>query len=154
MGKSLEEYAAQNPQTEPAQGPAGTARTYKDRLEDLAQIDRLKASITRQLEEGNEPQFILYTAIKAIGILTQDPEWAEAGEATLDSVYADIAQESLLTDRATIAAQRLETMQGEYTRKLRAQAQRQLSGYKKIETALKDVLRALNELEENGDPDF
>ena len=154
MGKSLEEYAAQNPRQEPAEGPAGTARTYRDRLEEHAQIERLKASITRQLEDGSEPQYILYTAIRAIGLLTQDQAWAEAREADLDAVYSDIAQESLLTDRTTLAAQRLEDMQGEYTRKLRAQTQRQLSGYRKIETALKEVLRALNELDGTGDPDF
>lgn len=151
---NLEEYAAQHPQQKPTQGPAETAQTYHDRLEERAQIDKLKLSISRQLKEGNEPQYILYTAIKAIGILTKDPEWFAEGEAALDAVYADIAQESLLTDRAAIAAQRLDAMQGDYNRKLRAQAQRQLAGYKKIEGALKEVLRALNELENGAEPDF
>jgi len=149
MAKTLEEYAAQHPQQEPErerQAIAETAQTYRERQQEREQAEQLKASILQQLEQGNAPQYILYTAIKAIGILTHDAEWAEAGRQTLDTVYADLAQQSLLTDNAAIAAQRLDTMQAEYNDKLRRQLQRNLNGYRRIEKALTEALQAVNAL--------
>ena len=101
----------------------------------------------QQLEQGNEPQFILYTALKAIGLLTHDEQWAEAGQKTLDNVYADLAQQSFLTDNAAIAAARLDTMQTAYNEKLRRQLKSQLNGYRRIEKALQEALQAVNALE-------
>lgn len=150
MAKSLEEYAAQHPQQEPErerQSIQEAAKTYQDRRQERERIEQLKASIMRQLEQGNAPQYILYTAIKAIGLLTQDAAWTEAAQKTLDSVYADLAQQSFLTDNAAIAAQRLETMQTDYNDKLRRQLTRQLNGYRRIEKALQEALQAVNAIE-------
>ena len=150
MAKSLEEYAAQHPQQEPErarQSIQEAAKTYQDRQQERERIEQLKASIMRQLEQGNAPQYILYTAIKAIGLLTQDAAWTEAAQETLDSVYADLAQQSFLTDNAAIAAQRLETMQTDYNDKLRRQLTRQLNGYRRIEKALQEALQAVNAIE-------
>lgn len=150
MAKSLEEYAAQHPQQEPErerQSIQEAAKTYQDRQQERERIEQLKASIMRQLEQGNAPQYILYTAIKAIGLLTQDAAWTEAAQKTLDSVYADLAQQSFLTDNAAIAAQRLETMQTDYNDKLRRQLTRQLNGYRRIEKALQEALQAVNAIE-------
>ena len=150
MAKSLEEYAAQHPQQEPErerQSIQEAAKTYQDRQQERERIEQLKASIMRQLEQGNAPQYILYTAIKAIGLLTQDAAWTEAAQKTLDSVYADLAQQSFLTDNAAMAAQRLETMQTDYNDKLRRQLTRQLNGYRRIEKALQEALQAVNAIE-------
>lgn len=150
MGKSLEEYAKQHPQQEPEQerqAIASTAKTYRERQQERETVDQLKASIMQQLEQGNEPQFILYTALKAIGLLTHDEQWAEAGQKTLDNVYADLAQQSFLTDNAAIAAARLDTMQTAYNEKLRRQLKSQLNGYRRIEKALQEALQAVNALE-------
>ena len=150
MGKSLEEYAAQHPQQEPERERRSiteTARTYTKRQEERAEVEKLKAGILQQLEQGNAPQYILYTALKAIGILTHDPEFAEAGQKTLDNVYADLAQQSFLVDNAAIAAARLETMQTDYNDKLRRQLQKNLNGYRRIEKALTEALQAVNALE-------
>ena len=150
MAKTLEEYAAQHPQQEPEQERQAiedTARSYREQMQERETVEGLKASILQQLEQGNAPQYILYTAIKAIGILTHDAEWAEAGRQTLDTVYADLAQQSLLTDNAAIAAQRLDTMQAEYNDKLRRQLTRNLNGYRRIEKALQEALQAVNALE-------
>ena len=124
-----------------------TARTYNDRQQEREIVEQLKASILRQLEQGNEPQIILYTALKAIGILTQDAQWAADGQEILDKVYSDLAQESLLTDNAATAAARLDTMQATYNEKLRRQLKSQLNGYKRIEKALQEALQAVNTME-------
>ena len=87
MGKSLEEYARLHPQPEPDQrAMEETARTYNDRQQERETVEQLKASILRQLEQGNEPQIILYTALKAIGILTQDAQWAADGQESVTTV--------------------------------------------------------------------
>ncbi len=150
MGKSLAEYAAQHPQQEPKrerQAIAETARSYQDRQQEREAVEQLKASIAQQLQEGNAPQYILYAALRAIGILTHDTEWAEAQKRILDSIYADLAQQSLLTDDAAIAAARLDAMQTQYNDKLRRQLTTQLNGYRRIEKALQEALQAVNVLE-------
>lgn len=147
---TLAEYAVQHPQQEPEQERRTvdeSARRYREQLQDREQAEELKASILQQLEKGNAPETILYTALRAISILTHDAEWLEAGEKTLDSIYADLAQQSLFTDNAAIAAKRLETMQAGYNDKLRRQLSRQLMGYRRIERALTDALQAVDELE-------
>lgn len=154
MGKSLEEYAAQNPAQEPEkerQAITRTARSYEDRQQEAAEAQRLKESITNQLEQGNAPEYILYTAIKAIGLLTHDEEWAQAGERCLDSVYEDLAQQSFIVDNAAVAAQRLDSMQAAYNDKLRRQLTRSISGYRRIEKALQEALQAVNDLEPQED---
>lgn len=150
MGKSLAEYAAQNPQQEPPREREAmhqTAETIKDRQEAQERAAQLMQSIQTQLEQGNAPQTILYTAIQTIGILSHDAEWAAAAETSLDTVYADLAQQSLLVNEATIAAQRLEQMQEDYNGKLRRQLTRQLSGYQRIAKGLNEALDALNQID-------
>ena len=150
MGKSLEEYAAQHPQLEPErerETVAAAARSFRDQKEERELIAQLKASITQQLQAGSAPELILYTALRAIGILSHDEEWAEAGRQQLDSIYSDLAQESLLTDNAAVAAQRLEDLRGKYNDRLRRQLTSQLNGYRKVEKALLDALSAVNQTE-------
>lgn len=155
MGKSLEEYAAQHPQQEPErerQAIAETARSYQDRQQERETVEQLKTSIAQQLQEGNAPETILYTALRAIGILTHDEAWTEAQQQALDSIYADLAQQSLLTDNAAIAAARLEAMQTQYNEKLRRQLTTQLTGYRRIERALREALQAVNAIDQQ-EPD-
>ena len=149
MGKSLAEYAAQNPMPEPQRMEAAPAQTYHDRQQQAAKIAQYKEAILKQLSSGTEPETTLYTAITAIGLLTDDAEWAEAAHGKLNSVYADLAQQSLLTDAAAEAAQRLEQMQADYNDKLRRQLNRQLTGYKRIERALQEALQAVDAMEPN-----
>ena len=154
MAKTLEEYAAQHPQQEPErerQAIEETARSDGEQMQERETVEGLKASILQQLEQGNAPETILYTALRAIGILTHDEQWTEAGKQTLDKVYADLAQQSFLTDNAAIAAQRLDTMQAEYNDKLRRQLQRNLNGYRRIEKALTEALQAANALDPEPD---
>ena len=153
MAKTLAEYAAQNPQEMPPaeQEQQQNAATMKDRERERAQErqndERLKASILAQLQQANEPQYILYTALEAIGLLTHDAEWAETGKACLDKIYDDLAQQSLLTDNAAIAEARTREMQEGYKDRLRRQLNKQLQGYHKIARGLNDALAALDELD-------
>lgn len=150
MGKSLEEYAAQHPQRAPdreRQAMQETARTYSDRQAERETIEQLKASIMRQLEQGNAPENILYTALQAIGLLTHDAQWTEAGQKTLAAVYADLEQQSFLTDTAATAAARLDKLRSAYNDKLRRQLNAQLSGYRRIEKALQEALQAVDATE-------
>lgn len=147
MGKTLAEYAAQHQQQEPErerQAIAETARICREQAQELEDVETLKASILRQLQQGNAPELILYTALQAIGILTHDPEWAEAGKTCLDSVYEDLAQQSLFADNTAIAAQRLDMMRERYNDKLRRQLLQSLNGYRRIEKALTEALNALD----------
>ena len=151
MGKSLAQYAAEHPQEmteqerEQQQEAAAEQLSREERQE---RIGQLKASILAQLEQGKDPRFIIYSAVEAIGLLTNDAQWAEAVQQCLNSLYAGLEQQSLLIDTAAIEAQRMEQMQSAYNERLRRQLQRQLAGYHKIANSLNEALTALDKLEQ------
>jgi hypothetical protein len=153
MGISLAEYAAQHPQEEPAQ-QAAPIRTYREAAQDRETVEQIKAGISQQLAQGNAPQYILYSALRAIGILTQDQAWAEAGIAALDSVYADLAQQSMLAEESSAAADRLAQMQADYCQKTRRQIRQSLTKLEKLQRALSEAERAVNALDGNPPPGF
>ncbi len=152
MGKSLAEYAAESgKQEQPAadrQIMEATAADAKERAAQIMEAAALKESIAQQLEQGNEPQYILYTALKCIGILSNDATWAAAGEAQLDKIYSDLAQRSFITDNEAIAEKRLQEKTAAYNERLRRQLQRQLNGYQRIAKEISGALTALDELEQ------
>lgn len=151
MAKGLEEYAREHPQQEPAAEKESREQYIKDqttRQRDRAEVDRLKESITAQLEQGNDPQYILYAAIKAIGILTHDAGWTDRAQSMLNDVYDDLRQQSFLVDNAAIAAHRLEGIKEQYNSRLKKQLQTQLNGYRRVERALNEALQAVNEIEQ------
>lgn len=147
MGISLADYAAQHPQQEPQEQQAAASRSYHDAQQERAEVEQLKESIAQQLQAGTAPEYILYPALKAIGILTLDSAWTEATTKALESVYADLAQQSLLVDAATVAAHRLEAMQAQYKDKARRQLTAQLNGCLRLEKTLQEALRAVDALE-------
>lgn len=153
MGISLAEYAAQHPQEEPAQ-QAAPIRTYREAAQDRETVEQIKAGISQQLAQGNAPQYILYSALRAIGILTQDQAWAEAGIAALDSVYADLAQQSMLAEESSAAADRLAQMQADYCQKTRRQIRQSLTKLEKLQRALSEAERVVNALDGNPPPGF
>lgn len=144
MGTSLEEYAAQHPLPDLERATLDAGRSYREYLDDQNQARQLMGRIQNQLEQGTPPQYILYTAIKAIGLLTHDAEWAEAAAASLDGVYADLMQQSMLQDNEAAAAHRLEQMQADHNDKTRKQLQRSLNGYLRIEKALREALQEID----------
>ena len=147
---NLNEYARLHPQSQPEQEREemeAQAETIFDKQKRRDDAEHLKSVILQQLEGGREPQAVLYTALQCIGLLSDDPEWTEAGEKYLDQVFSDLAQQSLIINDEEEAAKRLDTMQKEYREKLRRQLNRQLVAYKKIETALRGALSEVNGLD-------
>lgn len=131
---------------------AANTQDERERAIDRQEADRLKESITRQLESGTEPQIILLTAVKAIGLYAGDLAFTAAAEEKIDAIYSDLAQQSFIQDNAEIARQRLETQQTEYREKARKGIQRQLTATRRIEHALLDALQAVNAAEPDADP--
>lgn len=152
MGIGLFEYAQQNPGTqEPpqeAQAIRDEAQAYQQREARREAVTRLKESILQQLEQGNAPQLILYTALKAIGEATGDPDFTETATEYLDIVYGDLMQESFLIDNAAVAAKRLEDQRNKYLEKLKKQLSQQLRGMAKLERALHDAMDAAQAFDE------
>lgn len=152
--KSLAEYAAEHPQEMPEperKAQAAAARTYRERQEAEQQTADLKAQILQKLEQGAAPQDVLYSAIRAIGSATNDPAWAAAAQGNLDRIYADLAQQSFLTDEAAIAADRLKTRHDEYAGKVRRQLLRQLKGCQQLEKELQEALQAAEQMQPQED---
>ena len=154
MARGLFDYAEQNPAGEPPQETRAlreTVRTYREAQAQRETAEELKKSISQQITGGNAPQYILYTAISAIGLLTNDPGWTEEQRGRLDAVYDDLRQQSFITDNEEIAAHRLAEMQRAYNSKLRKSLERNLNGYKRIEKGITEALKALNEIDPQGD---
>lgn len=150
MGMTLDELAERYPQKESEierKTIEAVAQTYREQQREQEQVKRLKESILQQLQEGNAPQYILYTALRAIGISTHDNKWAEAGEAILDGIYGDLTQQSLLEDEAAIAMQRLKDMQEKYRERSKQRLRTQINGYKRLKEALETAWQAVEALE-------
>ena len=91
---SLAEYARQNGMGEPpAQSPA--MPTYEEQHENWKRVELLKQSIMEQLEEGKEPESILYTALQALSLATNDPVFFDRGCPFLNG---DKVEQSLFLD--------------------------------------------------------
>lgn len=137
--------------TEPAEISSTDLKDAEDmeqaRQQALEQAEALKATIARQLEAGEDPQTILYTALKVIGLLSNDQAYTEATQGRLDAVYKDLTQLSFIQDNNRIAQERLDAIKEEYNAKLRKNINTQLARYAKVEKALNDVLYALNDTE-------
>lgn len=150
MGMTLAEYAKLYPQEEPEserKAIEGVAQTYWEQLQEREQVKRLKESISQQLQEGNAPQYILYAALRAIGIATHDNEWAEAGATILDGIYGDLTQQSLLEDEAAISMKRLKDMQEKYRERSKQRLKTQINGYKRLYKALNEAWQAVESLD-------
>ena len=149
MGKGLLEYAQEHPaQEEPQEQQAikDTARAYyelKDRAEQAAQ---LKENITLLFEQGFDPQIILYWTLELIGLLTDNMEWAQAQQEHINSVYADLAQQSFIANNEAIAADRRAQQRKDYYTKLRARLLREIRHCGQIQTDLANAVKSLDDL--------
>lgn len=114
-------------------------------LEASDEAEKIKERIFCELESGRDPQVILYEALNAIGLLTNDTEFTHKTQAKLDSIYKDLAQLSMLQDNDLQAKKRLRKLQADYNNKLKNSLERQLAGCRKIEQALNGALQAVNE---------
>lgn len=140
MRKSLFEYAEEHPKTAPPEEQLTESKPIQERWDELEKAKALKEQITRQLERGDKPQLILYTALSCIGLLSEDEAWETEAQSYLNHVYADIVQLSMDLDEAELERKRLEEMQEEYNRKLRKDIKRRLNGLVAIEQQLEHLL--------------
>lgn len=153
MKKGLFDYAEKHPAGAPPQEIEIEQKSAAERQAKDQEAADLKESISHQIEQGNAPQYILYTAIKAIGLLTSDDAWSEKNLTALDSVYDDLRQESFLVDNAAIAKARLDEMRTQYNAKLKRQINAQLNGYRKLSDALTEAYRIVNIMDQKEEQD-
>ena len=143
----LEEYARLHPITEErlkeitANNPA-TVR--EDTRATREEVERLKRCIASQLAQGAAPHAVLYTAIKAIGLLTNDAAWQQEQAGKLDAVFSDLEQQSIWNDNREAARERLEAQQTAYKDKTRRQLINQKNGLRRVLEALDKVEAELN----------
>ncbi len=146
---TIDEYMAAHPEMTEQPAPE-TEEVYRNPAtlrKDHQEASRLMESISLQLEQGNAPQMILYTALRCIGLFSHDPDWAADQEAQLDRIYGDLMQESLLVDNTLIAQERHKAMAAEYNERATRQLKKQLAGYKKIMQNLGAALNAIEDME-------
>lgn len=161
MGNSLAEYAALHPEAqaipdtdrEAQAARAAQTAAARERTAETQEAESLKYRITQQLERGTPPELILSTAIACIGLLTHDREWAQAGQQSIGTIYADLAQQSFILDNATTEADRLRDQQDRYRDKLRGQLERQMKELRKIEYAIAANLTAITPAYQPEDTD-
>lgn len=99
-----------------------------------AQIQAYKDSIMYQLENGQAPEIILYSALSLIGQI--DPEWAMNAIDVLTAMYSDLQQQCLFWNGIEEAQQRLDAKQ----QKAVAMAQKSLDKRGKVYRELLDIL--------------
>lgn len=150
LGKYVAEHPGQEPEPLPGQARQMSAETQRAEREQAAA--KLKERITAQIKQGTEPQYILYAAIKAIGLMTDDIAWTRANLEALDNIYSDLAQESIIIDNTSIAAQRLQEKQQEANRKMKRRAVQSMNAYNAIVKDLQAILEQLNKLEQEEAP--
>lgn len=148
MGMTLDEYAAQHPMQEP-EAPAAPIN-YRDRQADRAEAARLMDLITRQLQEGQAPQYVLATALKAIGLLSDCPEWTEDAQILLEIDFCNIGQQSLLADHAAQQAERLRHRQADYFKTLERRLSKQLQECRTIENHISQTIAELHEIQKDA----
>ena len=135
-------------QTPPDPEHDAAVKDYHERRQELEEADGLKDGILRVLEQGTDPQIVLYTAVRAIGLYSGDTEFTRQAYKHLDAVYGDLAQESFIVDNAAIAAERLRLQGKEYRSKLAKQIRRQRGTAKRITAELEAILKSLEQIEQ------
>lgn len=128
MGNGLFKYAEMNKATADPIPDTPQQRDGMDNyLQRRAALDKSKElmqSIEAQIQQGTPPQYVLYTALRCIGLLTGATEWDERQRAALDETYKDLAQGSMFADNDALAMQRLEDQQAQYIDKTRRKLKR------------------------------
>jgi hypothetical protein len=86
----LEQYAKMHGEGLPMQAPPPTA-SYEDRRATKETVDRLKADILLELERGEEPESILFDCLNALGLATNDRDYAEKACSFLNGDKAELS---------------------------------------------------------------
>lgn len=112
---SLHEFARLNGPGEPP-APPPALPTYEERQEERQKIALLKKSIQEQLWSGNEPESILYSALYALGLATNDPDFLEQVSPFLNG---DKEELNFFPDIEEMQAQREERRRKYYEKHMR-----------------------------------
>lgn len=130
---------------------AQTREFYIDRQQEAARIDAAKESIAAQISEGTPPEYVLYSALQLIGLLTHDNTWSEDQRAKLDKVYEDLAQISLLADNEAIGRARLEEQKRVFSDKVLRRLNRTKKECEKMAEALNQAIAAAQRIADDGE---
>ena len=135
---SLAEYAARNGIGEP---PAQTAPmlTYVDRRDRFENVERQKADILQQLDQGADNESVLFLALRALAEATGDDEFLERARPFLNG---DTEVTSLFIDLDEMQAKRQERRK-KYFDKRRKEIQRQV---KQLESDRQELMRELEKV--------
>lgn len=120
---SLQEYAFRNGLSNDPPGAVPEIVTYQQMQDRHELACHLKQSIIQQLEQGNNPESILHTAIRALSLATNDPDFFEVGNSFLNG---DKEEQSLFLDLEEMQAKRNERRKA-YFDKRRREINRQVS---------------------------
>jgi hypothetical protein len=115
--------------------------TYQDRKDNWEAVTQLKESILQQLERGECPESVLYDALQALGMATNDPEYAEKGASFLSG---DKVELSFFADLEEMQAKR-EARREAYYSKRRKDIDRQL---KQLEADQKTLMQELQQVQQ------
>ena len=135
---SLEEYAARNGISEP---PAQTAPmlSYDDRRERHKSVERQKADILQQLDQGADNESVLFLALRALAEATGDAEFLERARPFLNG---DTETTSLFIDLDEMQEKRQERRRA-YFHKRRQEIQRQV---KQLESDRQELMKELDKI--------
>ncbi len=146
---SLMDYAAKHPgQETPEEKEAieQAAHDYQQREYERGEVSRLKESILYQLEKGEKPQYVLYTALEALGLATHDIEWADKGQAMLDNVYESLQQQSFFNENERMEAEKLKETLEDFKEKTRRQMLKNINNCQRLERGFSDIIKAINSM--------
>lgn len=110
---SLEQYARANGEGEPVKAPS-TPVSYRERKETLEAVAKMKTAILQQLEQGKDLESILFDAVTALGMATNDDDFAERAALFIDY---DGPEMSFFVDLDDMEARRLERRKKYYAKR-------------------------------------
>ena len=113
--------------------------TYQDKQEQYEEVERIKAGIVQQLEEGQDPESILYLAVFALSKATSDEGFLEKASPFLNG---NKDEQSLFLDLDEMRAKRLERRQKYFEKRRRAV----VSQVKQLEADKAELMRELESI--------
>lgn len=114
---SLQKYALTNTiDADPARDNLPPPATYEELKDRHDQVKQLKKDILSQLEQGKDPESVLYIALEALSFATNDPEFFEEGASFLNG---DDVEQSFFLDLEELEAKRNERRRAYYAKRCR-----------------------------------
>jgi hypothetical protein len=135
---SLAEYAARYGITEPP-AQAAPMPSYEDRRGKYTSVEKQKADILQELDQGTDNESILFLALRALADATGDPAFLEKARPFLNG---DTEVKSLFIDLDEMQAKRQERRR-KYFDKRRKDIQKQV---KQLEADRQELMREMEKI--------